>query len=70
MFYFFLVHGDNVPISVIRKFVHILEITDQDYEEEIGTNFNALIFFKSPFKHKLQGILESRVVHEAVIKCL
>ncbi|ESN91702.1 hypothetical protein HELRODRAFT_108462 [Helobdella robusta] len=30
-----LMHGDNSSVSVIRKFVHLLDITDQDYNEEI-----------------------------------
>lgn len=30
-----LMHGNNPPVSVVRKFVHLLDIGDQDYAEEI-----------------------------------
>ncbi|KAK2148244.1 hypothetical protein LSH36_507g01001 [Paralvinella palmiformis] len=30
-----LMHGVNPPVSVVRKFVHLLDIGDQDYAEEI-----------------------------------
>lgn len=30
-----LMHGGNPPISVVRKFVHLLDIGDNDYSEEI-----------------------------------
>ena len=34
--FLFTVHGVNPPVSVVRKFVHLLDIGDQDYAEEIG----------------------------------
>ena len=32
----FAVHGENPPVGVVRKFVHLLDMSDLDYEEEIG----------------------------------
>ena len=34
---FFSVHGNNPPLSVVRRFVHLLDIGDLDYTEEIGS---------------------------------
>lgn len=28
-------HGHNPPMSIVRKFVHLLDICDMDYSEEI-----------------------------------
>ena len=36
VFAYLLVYGDNPPVSVVRKFVHLLDMGDVDYEEEIG----------------------------------
>ena len=33
---FSAVHGEEPPLNVIRKFVHLLDMSDIDYEEEIG----------------------------------
>ena len=33
------VYGDNPPVSVVRKFVHLLDMGDVDYEEEIGKTY-------------------------------
>lgn len=29
-------HADDVPLSVVRKFAHLLDQSDTDYAEEIG----------------------------------
>lgn len=43
-------HGSNPPISVVRKFVHLLDIGDNDYSEEIGacTFISAYIYSGVP----------------------
>ena len=33
---FVTVYGDKPPITVVRRFVHLLDIGDIDYNEEIG----------------------------------
>lgn len=36
MFYFlFLVNAENPPMAVVRKFVHLLDQSDQDFQEEL-----------------------------------
>lgn len=30
------VQDDNPPLSVVRKFVHLLDASDNDYAEELG----------------------------------
>jgi len=34
----FVVHAENPPLNVVRKFVHLLDQSDTDYAEEIGKN--------------------------------
>ena len=34
--YQFPVHGENPTLSVVRRFVHLLDQSDVDYSEEVG----------------------------------
>ena len=37
----FVVHGENPPVGVVRKFVHLLDLGDTDYTEEIGSYYHG-----------------------------
>ena len=37
------VHGENPPVSIVRKFVHLLDLGDTDYTEEIGKRRVAIL---------------------------
>jgi hypothetical protein len=35
---------ENPPLSVVQRFVHLLDARDVDYSEEIGIYYNKIIF--------------------------
>ena len=42
-------HGEEPPLNVVRKFVHLLDMSDVDYEEEIGASITLIIKLVSLF---------------------
>lgn len=36
------VYDENPSLAVVRKFVHLLDASDNDYAEELGQCFNLL----------------------------
>ena len=51
------VHGDKPPITVVRRFVHLLDIGDIDYNEEIGEFYSYLTMLRrSHKKYSLLGV--------------
>ena len=40
--WFVAVHDENPSLAVVRKFVHLLDASDNDYAEELGESFTFL----------------------------
>ena len=51
---FVSVYGEKPAITVVRRFVHLLDIGDIDYNEEIGqlTKFDLYLTFYSTERHQ------------------
>ena len=53
---FFIVNSQNPPIKIVRKFLHLLDQSSVDFEEELGKEAVIVVMISIAFKLPSFGI--------------